>query len=150
MRWLAVLAACVLPAALHAQEARATSKDEQAVRDLVAAYVDAREQRDARRLAALLAPDADQLVSSGEWRKGRDELVKGMLASSQSNSGARTITVEQVRFVAPGVAIADGRYEIAAPAGAPPRRMWTAFIAARHAGAWRIEAIRNMLPSAAR
>ena len=121
--------------------------DAAAVRAVVARYVEAREARDATRLAALFAEDADQLVSSGEWRRGRDAVVSGGLASSAQNAGARTIEVETVRFVTPEVAIADGRYEIAAAAGAPARRMWTTFVMVRRSGAWRISAIRNMLPS---
>ena len=66
------------------------------------------------RLAALFTADADQLTSSGEWRRGRDELVRGTLASSKANSGARTITIKTVRFPAPDVAIADGEYVIGA------------------------------------
>ena len=64
------------------------------------------------------------------------------------NSGARTITVETVRLVAPDVAIADGRYEIAATGGAAARQMWTTFVVTRAADGWRISAIRNMRPSA--
>ena len=134
---------------LHAQ-APANAADEKPVRDLVRAYVEAREQRDTKRLSAILAPDADQLVSSGEWRKGREQLVRGMLASSQQNSGNRTIEVETVRFIATGVAIADGRYDIAGADAGQTRRMWTSFVVSRHNGTWRIDAIRNMLPSGAR
>ena len=75
-------------------------------------YVDARRQSDARAIEALFTADADQLVSSGEWRKGREAVVSGTLASSQSTGGTRTITVESIRFVSPDVAVADGRYEI--------------------------------------
>ena len=143
MRFLLLLTVGSL---VHAQSPTNTH-DVKAIRDLVRTYVDAREARDTNRLAAILAPDADQLVSSGEWRRGRDQLVKGMLASSQQNSGTRTIEVETVRFIAPGVAIADGRYDIAGAGAGPARRMWTSFVLSRHNGTWRIEAIRNMLPS---
>ena len=77
------------------------TNEERAVRDMVRRYVEARELRDPKAVAVLLAPNADQLVSSGEWRRGKDDLVRGMLASSERNSGKRTITVETVRFVAP-------------------------------------------------
>jgi uncharacterized protein (TIGR02246 family) len=117
------------------------------IRGLVAKYVDAREQRDAASVAALFTPDADQLVSSGEWRKGRDALVKGAMASSEAASGKRTIAVESVRFISPDVAIADGRYEIAATSSAAARHMWTSLVVVRAAGVWRIAAIRNMLPA---
>ncbi|MDZ4799501.1 MAG: SgcJ/EcaC family oxidoreductase [Bryobacteraceae bacterium] len=115
-----------------------------AVKDVVRRYVDARENRDPKLIASLFAPDADQLVSSGEWRRGAPSLVKGMLGSSERNSGKRTITVETVRFLGSDVAIADGRYEIAGS-----RPMWSTFVMRKHSGAWRIEAIRNMAPTAA-
>jgi uncharacterized protein (TIGR02246 family) len=119
---------------------------EKAVRELVAKYAAAREISDVNAIGALFTDDADQLVSSGEWRKGREALVRGMLESSKQNSGARTITVETVRFINPGVALADARYEIAATAGTPARKMWSAFLAVRTADGWRIAAVRNMLP----
>lgn len=122
-----------------------------AIRDVVKRYVDARERVDPKATAALFTADADQLVSSGEWRKGLDAVVKGTAASSQSNSGKRTITVESIRFLTPEVAIADGRYELAgAGADNATRKMWTTFVMTRGADGWKIAAIRNMLPAAAR
>ena len=121
--------------------------DEAAIKDVVARYVDARDRKDAKATEALFTADADQLVSSGEWRKGRDAVVRGTMASSESSGGKRTITVETVRFVTPDSALADGRYEIGGLNGAPPRRMWSTFLITRTKDGWRIAAIRNMLPA---
>jgi uncharacterized protein (TIGR02246 family) len=121
--------------------------DEAAVREVVKRYVDARERRDPKAIEALFTEDADQLTSSGEWRRGRPEVVKGTMASSQQTGGTRTITIETVRFPARGVAIADGRYEISGLAGGATRRMWTSFVVTGSDGGWRIAAIRNMLPA---
>ena len=129
------------------QAAAANAGDEAAVKDVVARYVDARGRQDAKATEALFTADADQLVSSGEWRTGRDAVVRGTMASSETSGGKRTITVETVRFVTPDAALADGRYEIAGLAGAPPRRMWSTFLLARTPQGWRIAAIRNMLPA---
>jgi uncharacterized protein (TIGR02246 family) len=120
--------------------------DETAVRDVVRKYVDARDRSDAEAIRALFTEDADQLTSSGEWRKGRDNVVRGTLASSKANPGSRTITVETVRFPAPGLALADGRYEISGGADGT-RKMWTSFVLTRSGEGWRIAAIRNMLPA---
>ena len=136
---LAVAAWTALPA-----QTPPGSAEETAVRDVVRKYVDARERADAKAVAALFTEESDQLTSSGEWRKGRDAVVKGSLASSQRNAGRRTIDVETVRFVSRDVAIADGRYQIAGE-GAAPRRMWTTFVMHRRRNGWRIAAIRNML-----
>ena len=123
--------------------------DEEAVREVVNKYVDARDRNDAAAIAALFTDDADQLTSSGEWRRGRDGVVRGALSSSKANPGTRTIAVETVRFLAPGVAIADGRYEITGNPQAAERRMWTSFVMVRTGNRWRISAIRNMLPATA-
>jgi uncharacterized protein (TIGR02246 family) len=123
------------------------SADEAAVRELVRKYNDAREANDPKAIEALFVADADQLVSSGEWRRGRDVLVKGAMASSARTGGTRTLTVETIRMVAPGVAIADARYEISGLADGSTRKMWSTFVVVRQEGGWRISAIRNMLPA---
>ena len=140
---LKCLACSILGLSLYAQN----PGDDDAIRAVVKKYVDAREQKDPRAIEALFTADADQLVSSGEWRKGRGEVVKGTMASSQNNSGKRTIAVESIRYVTPGVALADGRYEISGIPGGESRRMWTSLVLTRGASGWRIAAIRNMLPA---
>jgi uncharacterized protein (TIGR02246 family) len=127
------------------QNRPAPPADETAVRDVVKQYVDARERRDAAAIRALFTEDADQLTSSGEWRRGREEVVKGSLASSAANTGTRTIAVETVRFPAAGTALADGAYTIAGGGGT--RNMRTSFVMIRAGTGWRIAAIRNMLPA---
>src|SRR5579859_4500623 len=95
----------LIAAALFTVAALAQSpKDQAAIRDIVAKYVDARDHIDPKATAALFTSDADQLVSSGEWRRGRDELVKGAMASSQASSGKRTIAIETIRFLSTDVA----------------------------------------------
>jgi uncharacterized protein (TIGR02246 family) len=146
MRTLPACLACIfLCAPLLAQRPAA---DEAAVRAIVQKYMDARDRQDAHALEALFTEDADQLVSSGEWRRGRAEVVKGTLASSQSTGGKRTIAVTSVRFPAPGVAVADGHYDLTGLAGGQTRNMWTTLVMTHGADGWRIAAIRNMLPAA--
>lgn len=143
-----MLTVLALLAVLSASEqAPGPANEEAAVREIVKRYVDARERQDPKAIEALFTEDADQLTSSGEWRRGRGEVVKGTMASSQRTSGTRTITVETVRFPARGIAIADGRYEISGLAGGATRRMWTSFVLTGSPDGWRITAIRNMLPA---
>ncbi len=120
------------------------ASDENSIRAIVKKYADAREAQQPGAVETLFTADADQLVSTGEWRKGRDEVGKGTLASSRNNQGKRTLTVASLRFVAPDVAIADCRYEIS---GVATRRMWSTFVIVRTKDGWRISAIRNMLPA---
>ena len=126
----------------------ASGNDEAAIRAVVGKYVEARERIDPQAVEQLFTSDADQLVSSGEWRKGREAVVRGTMASSGNTGGKRTITVESVRFITPEVAIADGRYELTGLAGGATRSMWTTLVLKRTGKNWRITAIRNMLPAA--
>ena len=123
----------------------AMSSDETAVRELVRRYVNARELKDPAAIGALFTADADQYTTSGEWRRGRGQVVPGTLESSKRNPGTRSITVQAVRFLSPDVAIADGAYEITGTAST--RRIWATIVVKREAGGWRIAAIRNMAPS---
>ena len=143
----AVATTTATQAAPAAASTSASEQDDAAVREVVRRYVNAREARDPAAIGALFTADADQLVSSGEWRRGREALVKGTLASSASTGGTRAIVVETVRLLGPEVAIADGRYEISGLAGGAVRRMWSSFVMVKQDGAWRISAIRNMAPT---
>lgn len=124
------------------------SNEETAIRAVVQKYVDARERMEAKAVEQLFTADADQLVSSGEWRKGRDAVVRGSIENSRNTGGKRTITVESVRLLSSEVAIADGRYEMTGLAGGATRSMWSTFVFKKIGKEWRISAIRNMLPAA--
>jgi uncharacterized protein (TIGR02246 family) len=136
----------LLSVATAAEQPSAPAADDAAVRAIVARYVNARELRDPARIEALFTADADQHTTSGEWRRGRAQVVEGTLESSRRNPGSRTIQVASVRFIAPDVAIADGPYEIATAGAA--RKMWTTITLKRERDGWRIAAIRNMVPTA--
>src|SRR6266536_2980365 len=84
MKWM-MLALVALSSPVWAQ----SSADDAAIRGIAKSYIEARDRDDAKGVEALFTSDADQLVSSGEWRKGRDEVVKGTLASTRSG-GKRT------------------------------------------------------------
>jgi uncharacterized protein (TIGR02246 family) len=144
MRTLLVLClAMVSPATSHGLGPQST--DDAAIKAVIRSYVNARELRDPAAIEALFTADADQHTTSGEWRRGRTQVTSGSLASSTQNPGSRSITVETVRLITPDVAIADGRYEITT--GASVRRMWTTIVLEREERAWRITAIRNMVPT---
>jgi uncharacterized protein (TIGR02246 family) len=146
IQWIALF--LILSAMPWLTPTNSSGNEEAAIRVVVQKYVDARERIDPKAVEQLFTADADQLVSSGEWRKGRDAVVKGTMASSSSTGGKRTITVETVRFVSSDVAIADGRYDLTGLAGGATRSMWSTFVFKKTGKEWRISAIRNMLPAA--
>ena len=131
---------------VHAQAAIPADKQRKDISSLIDKYSEAREKRDTILLKSILTSDVDQLVSTGEWRNGIDASVKGMLNSSASSPGTRTLTVDKIRMLSADNAIVDCRYEIQ-NAGGTTRRMWSTFIVVFSQKAWKISAIRNMLPS---
>ena len=139
-------ASLFLVAAAFAQSSQNPS-DEIAIRQLVQNYMQARNTKNAAATRSLFTKDADQLVSTGEWRKGIDRLVQGAMTSSQKETGTSSIALESIRFIEPDIAIADGRYETSSAASNTPRKMWTTLILKRADTGWKIAAIRNMLPA---
>lgn len=129
---------------LFAQESQVL--DRQAIIALIDDYSRARELQDTTLLKTVLLPNVDQLVSSGEWREGIEAAIKGMVRSSNSNQGKRTLTVEKIRFLNHQAAVADARYVIESENG-NARKMWSTFLLVWTDQGWKISGIRNMLPA---
>ncbi|MEQ8534200.1 MAG: SgcJ/EcaC family oxidoreductase [Imperialibacter sp.] len=138
-----LLVLCVF--AFHLAFGQVTQNDK-AITKLIDQYSEARETKDTVLLKDILTEDIDQLVSNGEWRIGIRVAIDGMMRSSTSNPGSRTLTIDKIRYLGPANAIADCRYEIKNPDGSE-RKMWSTFVVVKQKGKWRISAIRNMLPA---
>ena len=132
---------------IYGQNSTPDEHQRKAITSLIDQYAEAREKRDTALLKAILTTDVDQLVSTGEWRNGIDASVKGMLKSSASTPGTRTLHIEKARMLTPNSAIVDCRYEIQ-NTNNTTRKMWSTFIVVADKGVWKISAIRNMLPAA--
>ncbi len=131
---------------LYGQSGKPNQQQQKAITTLIDRYSEARDKSDTTLLKSILTTDIDQLVSSGEWRKGIRAAVEGMLKSSGNNPGDRTLSVESIRLFKPTTAIVDCRYEIKNTDGST-RKMWSTFIVVAEKNIWKISAIRNMLPS---
>ena len=131
---------------LYGQNTIATDDQRKAITFLIDQYSEAREKRDTVLLKTILTTDVDQLVSTGEWRNGIGTAVQGMLKSSANSPGTRTLQVDKIRMLNPTTAIVDCKYEIQ-NTDSSMRRMWSVFIVVAEKEAWKISAIRNMLPS---
>ena len=144
MRCLICLFCLTIGSMVSAQSPAANASDEAAVRDIIRRYTEARELSDPKAIEALFTADADQYTTSGEWRRGMSQMVKGMLETSARNPGARVITIAAVRFLTPDVAIVDGEYKT----GTDARLVWTTLTVKRDGRVWKIAAIRNIAPTA--
>lgn len=127
-----------------------TSADQQQksieIHALINTYASAREAKDTDRLREILTENIDQLVSSGEWRTGLEQALPGMIRSSTSNPGTRTLELEKIKFLSEESALVDARYSIK-NANGTQRKMWSTFIVVLEKKQWKITAIRNMLPA---
>lgn len=128
------------------QQLQLNSQDKKEIAALIDQYSLAREKSDTVLLKNILTADIDQLVSTGEWRSGIRSAVDGMLKSSGSRPGTRTLTITNCRPLGADAAIVDCKYEIENEDGSL-RKMWSTFLVVREKSAWKIAAIRNMLPS---
>lgn len=128
------------------QDLKPNDPRKKAIYELIDKYSEAREKKDTLLLKDILTTDVDQLVSTGEWRDGIAASVKGMLNSSASSPGTRTLAIEKIRPLSLGAAVVDCKYEIQNPNG-NARKMWSTFIVVSDKGKWKISAIRNMLPA---
>jgi uncharacterized protein (TIGR02246 family) len=134
----------LLSFSVHAQTV-VSDKQQKAIASVIDSYSRARETKDTVLLKSILTTEIDQLVSSGEWRTGINAAIRGMLRSSDNNSGKRTVTIAKIRMLTKTSAIVDARYEIQNADGTS-RNMWSTFIVVAEANTWKIAAIRNMLP----
>ena len=131
---------------IHNLESQKTLDDTDQIYELISQYQEARGSKDSTLLSSILTDGIDQLVSSGNWRRGKLESMAGMMRSSTRNRGKRTLEIETVRFITPRAAIADARYTIDRDDG-NVRKMWSSFIVVKENNSWKITAIRNMLPA---
>jgi len=144
---LIILLNLALYSSTYGQSNQPSEKDRKAIHSLIDQYSLARENRDTVLLKNILTSDIDQLVSTGEWRTGIQSAVKGMLNSSSTRPGTRTLIVDRIKLTSSNNAIVDCKYEIKNDDGTV-RKMWSTFIIVSEKGAWRVSAIRNMLPAA--
>jgi uncharacterized protein (TIGR02246 family) len=127
------------------------SDDQAAIRRVVERFDETRNSGDWKGFAALFAKDADQLISSGTWRKGPEDIAKGMqeITSTTYKGATHKTTADRVRMLAPGIAISDGTFTITNIAGGGGRTGLVTMVLMKDGGEWRIAAARSMVPAAA-
>jgi uncharacterized protein (TIGR02246 family) len=123
--------------------------DEAAIRRILQDHDEARNRSDWKAMGQLFVDDAEQLTSTGEWRKGRAEIEKGVAQRMATvYKGGKYLTkIETVRMLTPSVALVDGTFEIANIAGGASRRGHTTYILVKSDDRWRIAAARSMVPT---
>lgn len=146
MKTAITLLCVVLPVLAFSQIKPAEREEAPKIHQLIGDYSKARETKDTILLKEILTEDIDQLVSNGEWRNGIRAAIHGMMQSSTTNPGTRTLEVEKIKFLSDEIALVDCRYIIKNPDGSE-RNLWSSFTTVFVKKRWKISAIRNMNPN---
>jgi uncharacterized protein (TIGR02246 family) len=136
--------------------AQGTPADRQAIRNLIQAHADAWNRRDAKAAAAVMAPDAVWITSSGTILQGRTEIERAhreWLSEDSAAGGSTHVHPAEsikIRFLRADVAVADLASQfIARPKrGALPPTPETTYlfiVVTKDRGIWRISQLRNTL-----
>src|SRR5918911_4042169 len=100
---------------LNAQKMTRMSKDETAIRKLIRQIQDGWNAHDPKAAAAPFAVDADFVVVTGLYLKGRGEIERGFafrLSQPDYKASKNTITVKGIRFLRPDVAVVHTTFDI--------------------------------------
>jgi uncharacterized protein (TIGR02246 family) len=119
--------------------------DEQAIRAMLRAYVEAYNAAKADDLLALMTDDAALRDSDGHLTRGPDAIREQLTAGFAEAEGV-TISgqAESLRFFTPEVAQVEGRFALTAPGDQEPSQTGRfTLIAVRRDGRWRIAELRD-------
>jgi uncharacterized protein (TIGR02246 family) len=122
-------------------------QDEQAIRKVMSDFVDAVNRHDSVAFGKLLAADAEVVVITGEYLKGRNEVEKyhaKIWATSDNFKGSQlTWTPLNVRFLDSDVAVAHVSAERFYRDTKDKRTMLVTLVFAKQGGRWLVTALQN-------
>ena|SRR5215469_7123200 len=126
------------------------TQDEQAIRGLVASFVDGWNAADGEACARGFAPDADFTAVTGARARGRDLIARGHaeILSTVFHGTVLTATVNDIAFLRPDVAAADVTFRITPMPDRPwlPPYSSCGLVATKERGSWSIALFRNLVP----
>jgi len=131
-----------------------TSREEEAIKKVIAGTTEAFNKHDARAFARFYAADAELVTVRGERMKGADEIEKGLAAIFATRATAanlKTLDVS-IRLIKPDVAVAHVTNEMSGVTNAdgermPPHRELSIRVLVKQSGTWRITAFHNTVIS---
>jgi uncharacterized protein (TIGR02246 family) len=135
-----------------AKDAQGTSSQEResdvrAITDVLASFIKAYNERDAKALGALFTPDAEIEDDDGEVTRGRGAIIEHFSEVFKESSGDRlAVDTDSLRFLGTDIAIEEGTASLSTGADAPSRTNRYSVIYARQGGRWLHARIRDEQP----
>ena len=121
--------------------------DARAIRDLLASFVKAYNEKDAKALGDLFTSDAEIEDEDGEVTRGRDAIVGRFSKIFQESGGERlAVDADSLRFLGADIAIEEGTASLSTAEDNPPRTNRYSVIYARQGGRWLHARIRDEEP----
>src|SRR5262249_25158418 len=114
------------------------ASEEQAIRKVITDFVDAIDRSDIKAFEALFTDDADFVVITGKYLKGRTEIVTyhAQLLTGSFKGSHLDITSTDIRFLRPDVAIARVATKRTENEGKEMRTSFPIFVLTRRADKW--------------
>ncbi len=120
------------------------SPDETAIRANIERFVKAYNEGDAKRVAALFAPEGQAIDKDGDESRGRKEIEETFAAIFKAQPKKRIeVSVELIRFLGPDLAIEEGTTKETAAPGEPPERDRYTVIHVKRDGKWQMAMARD-------
>lgn len=144
---LAALAFALLGlAASRAEDTAQATGEEHVIRQSVDEYCDAFNRGDVDAVMVFWSDDADYIASDGQTHRGK-QVIRDLFQDAAENlKGYKLgLSIDQLQFVKPDVAIEDGTIELTSPAGDTSHGNYTT-VWIRSDGKWLIQSARE-LPS---
>lgn len=127
-----------------------SAHDEQAIRELVGAFIDGWNAGDGPACARPFAENADFTAVTGQRVRGRELIGRGHaeILSTVFKGTRNSASVNDIRFLRPDVAVADVTFRIQSETEIPwlPAYTSAGLVATRENGAWEIAVFRNLVP----
>jgi uncharacterized protein (TIGR02246 family) len=121
--------------------------DVRAITGLLASFVKAYNEKDAKALGALFTPDAEVEDDDGEVTRGRDAIVERFSGVFKENGGDKlTVHTDSLRFLGTDIAIEEGTASLSTGEDSTPSTNRYSVIYARQDGRWLHARIRDESP----
>jgi uncharacterized protein (TIGR02246 family) len=131
------------PAEAAARASSATTAAENSVRQMIAAYIDAYNQKDAAKLVGLFTPDGTLIDSENVSTRGREAIAEEFSdAFAERSDYTLQAKINRIRLITPDVAQAEGTSRLTASKEATIANQFVVLLA-RNGDAWKFVEIRE-------
>ena len=138
---------CARPGGAQTTASQEREPDVRAITDLLASFVKAYNEKDAKALGALFTPDAEIQDEDGDVTQGREAIVARFAGIFKENGDTSLgVDADSLRFLGTDLAIEEGTASLSTGAETPPRTNRYSVIYARQGGRWLHALIRDEPP----